>query len=165
MWIPFLVSYMTTCLPARRSLDSEQVTDRPIVRSATMVVMGNLRRLVGIYEADGGLVGELRYAIRKLVGRGHCSLCDITHRGVRPKHEWLVMCEELSVPFDLVHLNERSPAVLQASKGTTPCVLAEVDDDLILILGRDELEHCRGEVTKLAYDLRTALSDRGIAIA
>jgi len=126
--------------------------------------MGNLRRLVGIYEADGGLVGELRYAIKKLVGRGHCSLCDVTHRGVRPKHEWRVMCEELSIPFDLVHLNERSSAVHQVSEGKTPCVLAEVDDDLILILDRDELEHCKGDVTKFADELRTALSDRGIAV-
>jgi hypothetical protein len=129
-----------------------------------MWAMGNLRRLVGIYEADGGLVGEVRYAIRKLAGRGHCSLCDVTHRGVKSKLEWRVMCEGLSVPFDLVHLNERSPVILEASEGATPCVLAEVDDDLVLILGRDELEHCRGDVPKFADELRIALSDRGITI-
>jgi len=126
--------------------------------------MGDLRRLVGIYEADGGLVGEARYAIRKLTGRGHCSLCEVTHRGVTSKLEWRSMCEGLPVPFELVHLNERSPAILEASEGATPCVLADVDGELVLILGRDALDRCGGDVGKFADALRTALSGRGIAM-
>jgi hypothetical protein len=129
-----------------------------------MWAMGNLRRLVGVYEADGGLVGELRYAVLRFTGRGHCSLCDVTHRGVKSKPEWRGMCEGLPVPFDLVHLNERSPAIVEASEGATPCVLAEVDDDLVLILGRDELELCRGDVIRFADALRVGLSDQGITI-
>jgi len=124
--------------------------------------MGSLRRLVGVYEADGGLVGELRYAVLKLTGRGHCSLCDITHRGVKAKSEWRFMCERFPVPFDLLHLNERTPAIVAATEGATPCVLAEVDDDLVFILGRDELERCRGDVTTFADALRLSLSGRGI---
>ena len=45
-------------------------------------------RLIGVYDADGSLVGELRYALRKVTGRGHCSLCDLTHRGVRARADW-----------------------------------------------------------------------------
>ena len=129
-----------------------------------MSAMGTLRRLVGVYEADGGVIGEVRYAILKLTGRGHCSLCDVTHRGVKPKSEWRVLCDGLTVPFDLVHLNERSPAIVEASEGATPCVLAEVDDGLVLILGRDELDNCGGDVTTFADALRTGLAGRGIAI-
>lgn len=127
-----------------------------------MWVMGNLRRLLGVYDADGGLVGELRYAVLKLAGRGHCSLCDITHRGVKSKPEWHLMCERLPVPFDLLHLNERTAAIAAASEGVTPCVLAEVDDDLVLILGQGELEQCGGDVAMFADALLLGLSGRGI---
>ena len=129
-----------------------------------MWAVGNLLRLVGVYEADGGFVGELRYAVLKFTGRGHCSLCDVTHRGVRSKTEWREMCEGLPVPFDLVHLNQRSPAILKASEGATPCILAEVDSELILVLSRDELEHCMGDVTTFADAVHIGLSDRGIVI-
>lgn len=129
-----------------------------------MWTMGNLQRLIGIYEADGGLLGELRYVVRKFTGRGHCSLCDVTHRGVASKPEWRAMCEGLPVPFDLVHLNERNPAILSASEGETPCILAEVDNELILVLSRDELERCRGDVRTFADSLHDELSDRGITI-
>ena len=35
--------------------------------------------LVGVYHADGSLLGELRYIWGKLRGTAHCTLCDITH--------------------------------------------------------------------------------------
>jgi hypothetical protein len=44
--------------------------------------------LIGVYNADGGTAGELRYVARKAVGRGHCALCDITHRGFTQRAEW-----------------------------------------------------------------------------
>ncbi|GIR81110.1 MAG: hypothetical protein CM15mP82_6620 [Methanobacteriota archaeon] len=31
----------------------------------------------GVYHADGGIMGELRYVIRSLFQGNHCSLCDI----------------------------------------------------------------------------------------
>lgn len=45
-------------------------------------------RLTGAYHADGGLIGDMGYVARKLVGRGHCELCDVTHGGIRAKPEW-----------------------------------------------------------------------------
>ena len=43
---------------------------------------GRVGELVGVYHADGGLLGELRYAYGKVRGTAHCSLCDITHATV-----------------------------------------------------------------------------------
>ena len=40
-------------------------------------------RLIGVYDANGTLSGELAYWIGARLGRRHCSLCDITHGSVR----------------------------------------------------------------------------------
>ena len=37
------------------------------------------RRLVGVYNANGGIVGELSYVLGKVKGSAHCALCDISH--------------------------------------------------------------------------------------
>ena len=45
--------------------------------------MARYQELVGVYHADGSLLGEARYVVGKILGRAHCSLCDITHDMVR----------------------------------------------------------------------------------
>ena len=42
-----------------------------------------IERLIGVYDADGGLRGELAYVLGHLAGRAECALCDITHSAVR----------------------------------------------------------------------------------
>ena len=44
-----------------------------------------LKAIWGVYHADGGIVGELRYVFGKLRGTAHCALCDITHSYVSEK--------------------------------------------------------------------------------
>ena len=44
-----------------------------------------LKAIWGVYHADGGIVGELRYVFGKLIGTAHCALCDITHSYVSEK--------------------------------------------------------------------------------
>ena len=123
-----------------------------------------IRRLVGVYHADGGIRGELAYAIGKLRGAAHCGLCDVTHRGVRAKPEWTGLITRLAVPFTLVHLNERSEPVAAASAGRTPCVLAETDDGLILLLGPDQLDRVGGDVSRFAEALVDAARAAGLAL-
>ena len=62
--------------------------------------------LVGVYDADGGLLGEAAYVWGKVRGTRHCGLCDITHSAVRRKAEWDRMAASLPVPVRLLHLNE-----------------------------------------------------------
>ena len=38
-----------------------------------------MQEVVGIYNADGTIGGELSYALAKLARRGSCELCDVTH--------------------------------------------------------------------------------------
>ena len=46
-------------------------------------------RLTGVYNAKGSLLGEVRYAVGRRLGRSHCALCEITHGRVRETAAWL----------------------------------------------------------------------------
>jgi len=58
----------------------------------------NATELIGVYDADGGLRGELSCVFGHQPGRRQCGLCDITHSPVRRKAAWDAMVAGLSVP-------------------------------------------------------------------
>jgi hypothetical protein len=120
--------------------------------------------LVGVYNADGGVVGELRYVAGKILGRAHCALCDITHRGVTTRAEFSQACERLPVPFVLLHLNERPDDVRDASDGAVPCVLARVGGDLVVLLGPEDLEACGKQVGEFERRLRSGAEALGLTL-
>src|ERR687897_376858 len=51
--------------------------------------------VVGVYAADGGILGEVAYVVGHLLGRTECGLCDVTHGAVRRKPEWDDMAARL----------------------------------------------------------------------
>lgn len=116
--------------------------------------------LVGVYDADGSFSGELRYWVgAHLTGTRHCALCEITHGLFRKKAGWQMLVAELPVPFEAVHLDERSAAVAEACTGRTPCVLAVLEDGSIeVLLEPEELEAMDGDPARLASALGEALS-------
>ncbi len=116
--------------------------------------------LVGVYDADGGVAGELRYVIGHLLGTAHCSLCDITHSAVRRKPAWDRMIARLGVPVVLLHRNE-TPAHLAAAvaEAGAPCVLVELDDGTVTPLLRPrDLETLGGSVDAFEARARSALA-------
>ena len=121
-----------------------------------------MRRLVGVYHADGSLSGELRYVVGKVLGRAHCALCDITHGSLREKAAWRECRDALPVPFETVHLDERSPEVRAATDGLTPCVVAETDDGLVVVLGSEALDACAGDPEAMVSALDAALAAHGL---
>ncbi len=112
---------------------------------------------IGVYHADGGLVGEAKYVLGHLLGRTHCSLCDITHSPVRRKKQWDAFVDSLGVPFRRYHLNEM-PADVAAMVSTTgsPVVLARTATDLVLMLGERQLDRLDGSVAAFAGELASA---------
>jgi len=102
----------------------------------------SLKAIWGVYHADGGIVGELRYVFGKIRGTAHCALCDITHSYVSEKKTMKECRSKSPVPFHLVHLNEQSEGLQSITEGMTPCVVAETDEDFQIILFSDELEEC-----------------------
>jgi hypothetical protein len=107
--------------------------------------------LIGVYKADGGLVGEVSYFLGHLVGVKECSLCDITHSPIMKKKAFKEfearLRAERGIDIRLVHMNERSEAELAASKGREPCVLLEYEDgSMSMFLDYEELKAAGGKV-------------------
>ncbi len=111
----------------------------------------NRKTLIGVYKADGGILGELAYFFGHLVGVRSCSLCDITHSPVKKKSAFKEfekrLLAERDIAFRLVHMNERTDAELAASRGREPCVLLQYEDGSIsMFLDFVELKASRGSV-------------------
>lgn len=116
--------------------------------------------LVGVYDADGGIVGEARYVIGHLLGRAECALCDITHSPVRRKPAWDEMTSALGIPFALVHRNEQSAevAAVTAVCGLPAVVGRDASGAWRAVLTRDALRAADGSVAAFDRILTSALA-------
>ncbi len=123
-----------------------------------------LRRLVGVYDADHTLRGELAYWVGARLGRAHCALCDITHGTFRAKPRWQACRTELGVPFETFHRDDQPDAVRAAVAGAAPVVVAETDAGAIVpLLDGAALEACDGSVDALVAAVEAAIVAAGLA--
>lgn len=122
----------------------------------------SIARYSGIYNADGGVVGEIRYVFGHLFGSAECSLCDITHSPVRRKPEWDRMVASLGVPIVLLHRNELDDALDAAVRDIElPMVVAHHEDGSASVaLNADDLRQLRGSVGEFERALLTRRSLR-----
>jgi hypothetical protein len=115
--------------------------------------------LIGIYNADGGILGELSYVLGHLIGVTSCSLCDISHSPVKMKSSFKALERELAeshgIAVKMIHRNERNERETKASVGREPCMLLEYPDGSIsMFLDSVELKALSGNVAafkKLIY--------------
>ncbi len=121
-----------------------------------------VRGLVGVYNGDGGIRGELAYALGKLRGTAECALCDITHRGIRANPEWKDLVCEFGVPFDLVHRNERAAEVAQLTGDNTPAVVAATDDGYRLVMGPADFVGVETDAAEFVRMLRKQVTKAGL---
>lgn len=106
----------------------------------------SVQRLVGVYRADGGVKGEIRYLIGHYLKGESCTLCDITHSPFRRKAAWDQHVASLGIPFDLRHLNEIDPSLAEFIGDRAACVVAETSDGRVLLISNDELAGLDGSV-------------------
>lgn len=93
-----------------------------------------ITRYTGIYNADGGVAGEIRYVFGHLFGTAECALCDITHSPLRRKPEWDRMVARLSVPVVALHRNELDEPLEAAVRDVPlPVVVAHHPDGSISV--------------------------------
>jgi hypothetical protein len=120
-----------------------------------------LVRLVGVYDADSSLRGELSYWIGARLGRAHCALCDITHGLVRERTEWKTCRAGLPIPFDTFHRDDQPDAVRTALGGVYPAVVAETATGVVVLLGPQQLDACNGSTDQLvtAIDEQVRLAE------
>jgi len=117
------------------------------------------RRLVGIYNADGSLRGELQYVLGRARGTAHCALCETTHGKIRRRRDFDRACAALDAPLELRHRDELDPEYTAVVQGRLPCILI-VDTQTEILLGPEELEDCAGDPVRLIELINHALANR-----
>ena len=97
------------------------------------------RTLYFIYNADGGLLNEIKYWINKnlLHKTSACELCDISHSKFFVRFEWLTFIKELENHYKVkvLHRNE-VPQNIQDKNYQFPCVIGETENEIIEILSK-----------------------------
>jgi hypothetical protein len=121
-------------------------------------------RLIGVYDADSTLRGELGYWVGARLGRRHCSLCDITHGSVRQRPEWKACKEDLPMPFDTYHRNDQPDAVRVAAAGRAPVVVADTGTSLVVLLDPAELVACDGSIDRLVDAIEQSAARLGLEV-
>lgn len=124
----------------------------------------DVSELVGVYDADGSLLGELAYAWGKVRGTRHCGLCDITHALVRRRPAWDAMAARLPVPVRLLHLDEPD-APLRAVVAATgaPVLLARRGEEWTTLVDAAGLDAMAGSVAAFEEVVRARLDGAGAA--
>lgn len=121
-----------------------------------------VHRLIGVYDADGTLAGELRYWVGARLGRAHCALCDITHGLVRERGDWRACRDTLPVEFATYHRDDQPDAVRAATGDRAPVVVAETGDGLVVLLDGDALDACAGDPERLVAAVTDAVAAHGL---
>jgi len=125
--------------------------------------MAAVQRLIGVYDADGTVLGELSYFVRARLGRAHCALCDITHGLLRERADWRAFRAGLPVPFETFHRDDQPPAVREAARAATPVVVAETaDGDHVVLLGPEDLEACAGSPGEMCERVAASVAAHGL---
>ena len=90
-----------------------------------------------IYNADGGLLNEIKYWINKNLfnKRNTCELCDISHSKIFVRSDWLQFIKELKKDYkvEVLHRNEVPNKIIKKNY-VFPCVIGETENDLIEII-------------------------------
>jgi hypothetical protein len=110
-------------------------------------------RYVGIYNADGTILGELRYVVGKLRGTTSCSLCDITHGKVRPRKDFFAACADAAIEIELLHRNEATSEQL-AVASELPALIAHSEGEWRCVLTASDLAQCAGSPAQLISRLQ-----------
>ena len=118
--------------------------------------------LIGIYDADASITGEIRYLLRKVFSNYTCALCDLTH-GWNPlgKSAWRKRAEtEPNIIW--LHRDEAPEGLLNAVEEKLPCVVADHGHRVEMLLDSDALQACKGNFatfTALLEEKLRALHD------
>lgn len=103
--------------------------------------------LIGVYDADSTVIGEVSYWVKARFGAAHCALCDLTHGTFRMKRQWAQCSRSLGVPVVTYHRNDAPSDVLSAIS-EFPVLLARTSGGLRVALTRSELEVFNGSTSR-----------------
>ena len=99
-----------------------------------------------IYNAEGSIIGELKYLYDKYIRDIKCSMCDITHNTLSEKKEWKKRCMVSPFKIECLHLDELPKDIENLVEGNTPCVVAKTSSTNEIIIENKELIAMKGNV-------------------
>ena len=106
-----------------------------------------MNKLIGVYDADATLWGEMSYWIGARFGVRHCGLCDITHSLFREKSQWR-QCQsklehDLHIEFETFNRNDQPDDVRACIDGDYQAVVMRGDDGKVsMFMSAGEIEAC-----------------------
>ena len=123
--------------------------------------MGKYKYVAGIFNADGGLAGELSYLAGKITGSKECHLCSLTHGAFSEKTIWEKFHKNVKADLHLFHINEQEKFDKELpvfTKGKTACMVAKRDDGKFeMLFTNEELANYKGDTEKFVPDLEKKL--------
>lgn len=117
-----------------------------------------MAKLIGVYDADATLLGEVSYWIGARFGVRHCSLCDITHSLFREKSQWRE-CQsrlesDLHVEIETFHRNDQPDDVRACIDGKYPAVVMRGDDGVVsMFMNASEIDACGASPENFAAEI------------
>lgn len=118
----------------------------------------HISELIGVYDADSTLIGEISYWVGARLGTTHCALCELTHGMFTQKSEWKECSRDFSVPFQTFHKNDVPADVCDEANGAFPLVLARSPEGLQIILTNTDLKKFEGSTKRFAQWLTDFLA-------
>ena len=113
--------------------------------------------VIGVYNANSTILGEVSYWIGARFGVAHCSLCDITHGLFAERKDWKSCRDQSEFNFSTFHRNDQPEAVRAAANDVTPVVVALVNDKYQVLLGPQQIDACEGSPERLVAAITEAL--------
>ncbi len=121
-----------------------------------------VERLYLVWNAEMSLAGGLAYVANRLRGGDdECALCELTYDGLTEKQQFKQCKRDIGLPFEGVYRNRIDSKQAEAANGDFPCVLAQTPTRLVKLLGRTEIETCKGDLDLFADRLREAIDRVG----
>lgn len=98
-----------------------------------------MTRIIGIYNADGSILGELKFAVNKVTGKSNCGLCELTH-GWNPlgKSSWKRASSSSHVEIELLHRNELTREQSETA-GDLPAIIVGKAGEWKKIMSADDI--------------------------
>tara|TARA_B100001778_G_C18353226_1_gene522944 strand:- start:308 stop:676 length:369 start_codon:yes stop_codon:yes gene_type:complete len=106
-------------------------------------------KFIAIYNANGGIFGEVKYFLAKLFRNKHCELCDITHVFAWKKKSWKEFEKLLGLQLEVIHLNNQNSKMEEITLDKTPCILLYKNNSYEILITSKELALCNSNVSNL----------------
>lgn len=123
-----------------------------------------VERLIFVFSAESGSFNAFIDSAKKVLRIKGCTLCAITHGLVGEKSDWKDCRDELGVHIDYVHRDELDGELARVVADRLPCVVAEADGELLMLLTPDVLDRCRGSVADMRGRLQVLASMNGLEL-